>query len=264
MMRSHHYDGTVLFAPKSEEAYFDAYKDTFPEERFLWYTYEELAELFCFDVSSDTKEELVRRRVDPSLLPYLRRMTSPHYKSEELQRFLPLVHDLIQSGHFQIKRDPAEIFCGKVLIIRGYHSGKMLAEVLQDLPNISLNWDFPRPAFKEAPLPAVEVGDYAEAIPFLKSFLGVNNVCLRYEGKEELPEAFRHLMRFKGPFIPYGMKAIYLEEEIPQESAPSPFSKTALAELHLPSEEEKIARRLYDEQFFLTDPNLCARVRKAR
>lgn len=260
---SHHYDGTILFAPKVEEPYFASYRKVFANERFDVYTYEDVLELFTFPCSNEAGDYLESIGVNRDLLPYLRRITAQSYKSAELQRYLPLVQELRSRGLFQKEADSAAIFCGRVLTIRGYYSGKMFAEALQDLPNISLNWDFGRPVLNEKELPQIQVQGLEEAMKVLLAKLdGLKgeSVYLRYEGNKVLTEPLAKLPRIQGSFIPYGAKVLYLETDAPKEMGVRPFSKQALAELHVPTLEEEASRRLHDEQCFLRHPSLCARV----
>ncbi|MCR5349104.1 MAG: hypothetical protein K6E59_05840 [Bacilli bacterium] len=261
-MNSHHYGGTVVIAPYNEESYLRAYREAFPEERFRSLTLEEVVGCFGFDVLGelDVEERLIR---------YVRQMTAPSYKSPELTPYLPLVQKWEKEGKLRRKEDPKSIFCGKTILIRGYYSGKPIAEALQDLPNISLNWDLGRPVLKEEELPRQECRDIYEALHkaeyemfelFYQGF-SPDNVYLNSD--VNLPRDYSgklgRLKRIWGPFVPSDGVAIRLETDHSFSWWKDPFSEKALAELHMVSAETLKKREEEDERCFLRHPNLRAR-----
>ena len=259
-MVSRHYDGAVLIAPESESNYLSAYRAAFPDEQFLSLTYEEVCSLFEFKVAAGVKERFASLGFDPRDLDYLRKMVGGPYKNGRLIEFEPLVSAFLAEGLFAHKVDPANIFCGKTIIIRGYHEGKSIAEALQDLPNISLNWDLGQPRFGEEKKRDLQ-GDFTSCCAYLSSVLqeiGAGDVFLRYDGDEALPAELEALPRLKGPFAPSEAKVLYLE--VPsQEEAEDRLPPEALAELHLAPKNVREERRQYNEGRFLSHPSLYAR-----
>ncbi|MBE6127505.1 MAG: hypothetical protein E7182_05975 [Erysipelotrichaceae bacterium] len=259
-MVSRHYDGAVLIAPESESNYLSAYRAAFPEERFLSFSYEEVCSLFEFKVAAGAKERLASLGFDPRDLDYLRKMVGGPYKNERLIEFEPLVSAFLAEGLFVHKEDPANIFCGKTIIIRGYHEGKSIAEALQDLPNISLNWDLGQPRFGEEKKRDLQ-GDFASCCAYLSSVLkeiGAGDAYLRYDGDMALPSDLAALPRLKGPFAPSDAKVLYLEIPAEEESEDR-LPPEALAELHLAPKNVREERRVYNEGRFLSHPSLYAR-----
>ena len=269
MDRSHYYDGTILFAPKSEESYFSAYRARFPLERFTVYSLEELCDLFRYQVEGDAEGLLTNKGYSKeeaaTLVPLLRHMTKKSYKSTSLQKLLPLRDELLQGGYFQIKGDPARIFQGKTMIIRGYYSGQYISETIQDLPNICLNWDLERPMLRACLAPVVNASNHEEAMQILQQkahdlIAAGERVALRYEKGAPLPEPLCNIETFQGPYPPYGYKILSLETEKERFFAPDAFDAFAMAELHLPSLAQRLQREAYDEDCFARHPHLCARV----
>lgn len=262
-MVSRHYDGAVLIAPESESKYIEEYRKAFPEEQFLCFTYEEVCSLFDFAYGKAAEDYLKSEGVFFRYLPYLKKMTGGPYKHESLKSLEPLVQRLVDKGLFIRKEDPTSIFCGKTIIIRGYYSGKMIAEALQDLPNISLNWDIGMPVFGEEKNRDLR-GDFAVCADFLlakyQEICGENgDVYLRYEGQRKLPLSLAALPRLHGPFVPPGSETLYLEEEREDSLPDDLLPDAALAELHLVTATTLKQRRAFDEDHFLRHPGLCAR-----
>ena len=269
MDRSHYYDGTILFAPKSEESYFYAYRARFPHEAFAVYSLEELCDLFRYHVQAGAVDFVVQKGYSKPeasmLLSLLRAMTGKSYKSTSLQKLLPLRDELLQGGYFQIQGDPVGIFKGKTMIIRGYYSGKYISETIQDLPNICLNWDLERPMLRKQPLPILEVSNHEEAMRVLQQKIkelvtAGEHVALRYDGDEPLPKELSSIPVFQGPYPPYGYRVVSLESKRRNVLTPDLFDAFAMAELHLPSSAERLQREAYDEDCFSRHPYLCARV----
>ena len=248
-MNSHHYDGTVIFVPSSETEYFSTYSKTFPDERFLLYSYEETEACFQFDYGPDALDYLRTKGLE-SYLPYVVSMTGNSYRNEELQRLKPIVDEMLGEGMLRRKQDPREIFCGKVLIIRGYYSGQRLSEILQDLPNISVNWDFGRALLREEPVEVTPVSSMEEILNYLEN-LPKSGLFLRYEGKRELPSELSALPRLTGPYVPKDASVIYIDEGYVPTYPPQLLSDSSMAELHLETNAQKESRRLADEAYFL-------------
>ena len=265
-LRSHHYGGAVIFAPKSEEAYFEHYRKAFPSEDFRVYTIEETQELFAYDLVGDAVGYLESKgyysREASNLVEYLRFMTGRQYKNAWLKEHMPLVEELLEKGYFQKKSDPAEIFCNKVLFIRGYNSGKRIAEILQDLPNISVNWDTGRATFKDEEIMRHEYPTFEKCLDAIRHYVKKHgkNAYLRYEGIKPLPDDILELKRLEGPFIPTGAKVIYLETPSRPLRQVDFLSDKALKELHLASVSELEALRRNDEDFFLRNEGVVLRV----
>jgi|GEM_PF-1936670 len=261
---SRHYDNAVLIAPLCEEEYFAAYKETFPGEHFDVFSYEEICA--CFEYECDDRaEKLLKQWCAPEgVLPYLKRMKEEHYKDDRINILLPYVRWLKKEGVFQNKVDPATIFCGKTLIIRGYYSGTMIAEALQDLPNISLNWDVGRAPLNEEEHPVDFKGDFASAVKTVRTFLeslpSRDDIVLRYEGNALLPEELKELPLLHGPFVPTGKKVIYIEEQNEADVGEDILPSSCLAELRLPDQARRKARIMENQKCFLRHSALLLRV----
>ena len=255
MIPSRHYDGAVLIAPDCEEEYIREYRFDHPDERFVTFSYESLCELFEFDVIESKVE--ARHRI---LLPYLKRMTGSEYKSKSIQGYLPLVRRYLEEGTFHKKDDPARIFCGKPIIIRGYYAGKMIAEALQDLPNIALNWDLGRTRQKEEPCPTYSVHLLEEALGLIRQIPGITHV--RYDDGD-LPAGLPY-RQIRGPFAPTMGKVAYIATRMTPMEEEAPFSDEALAELHLVGQEEARRRREFDERCFLHLENVLLKIEVRR
>ena len=264
---SRHYDDAVIIAPRCEDGYFAAYRGRYPEERFVHFTYEEVVELFSFSVQGDVLGFLEGQGYDReranALLSCLRRMELDAYVSPELNALVPVVKSLQKEGYFQKRRDPALVFCGKKIVIRRYHSGVMIAEALQELPNINLNWDLDRVDYRDAPLERIEAPSFAEAVRLLevearKLEAEGTKLYLRYEGDKDVG-LLGSLPRIHGPYCPSDGGVLYLETD-PGDFDEDPLPPKALAELHVPCKAERIKRRDYDESRFALLSRLYARV----
>ena len=259
-MISHHYHGAVLIAPECEKRFFLDYRRAFPEEVFDVFTLEQTRGFFEFDVVGEPP-------VDKTLLPYLRKMTAPSYKSPALQVLMPQVKQLENDGFLRRKKDPRDIFCGRTIIIRGYYSGKPIAEALQDLPNISLNWDIRRPGSNEEPISGIECADERQAFTqavsaisyWRQSGVPFEDIYLRYEGEGPLPPGLSEVRRIHGPYAPSEGKVVYIETPPSEEAETPPFDDLALAELHMVGPSVAKARAEEDERAFLRHANLRAR-----
>ena len=252
MEPSHHYDGSVLIAPKCEARFFDAYRKEHPEERFKTLSYEEVCECFRFDLAAPWPES-----VPLDLRPYLLCMTANHYKSEPLQKLLPLAKQLESDGVLRRKSDPSRLFCGKPIIIRGYYGGTAISEALQDLPNISLNWDIRRNRLNEAEAPrqkCVTLGDAFLHAEFeierlMRHGVDPKDIYLRYDGLLPETSPLNEAQIFHGPYVPSGAVVVYIESP-KEEIVPDLLDPASLAELHLPTRETKARREKEDESCF--------------
>ena len=251
MIPSRHYQDAVVIAPRCEDDYFALYRQEHPEESFRHYTYEEVVALFEFDVDESKVPQNYA-----SLLPYLKKMVGRGYKSLALEKYLPLVNDFIRDGVFHKKEDPADIFCGKSIIIRGYYSGKMIAEALQGLPNISLNWDLGRARLGLEEAPKLEALSLTEALEAIAEDERIRYV--RYDG-EDLAFPRPGLKQIRGPYLPSLGPVAYIERPVDSTVGEDPFDDAALAELHLVNQSEKKRRRLADEENFLRGESLLLR-----
>lgn len=153
---SHHYQGAILIAPKSESAYFDAYRKAFPEEVFDVCTIEEVRERFLL---------LDNGLIDPFAY-LLRNLYLPKYSSLILKPFLTMRDRAINAGKLLQNPSALPFFKGRPIIVRGYRNGKEIAELLQDLPNINVSWDygFPLDGEEKAPLVFAKKEEAVEAV----------------------------------------------------------------------------------------------------
>lgn len=260
----------MLIAPKTEARYFAQYQEDYPQEVFDVVDYEEAARFFSYAYEKEKallvlREEGMDEPRAKMLLPYLSRMTKNKYKSQELIDLLPLKERLVSEDIFQMHGDSAAFFCGKPIIIRGYYSGIPISEALQDLPNISLNWDLGRPSLNKIELPRQRCANLEEAVALAEDC--VTNLLSQGVLKEDI--YFRSdipgvelpgIQILEGPYIPNDAKVIYLETDKKKEIHSDIFSSFALAELHLATSSVCSSRIDADQHCFLSHPSLVTRL----
>lgn len=267
MIASHHFDGALIIAPKSEGRYINQYRFDHPDERFDVMSYEDIVDSLSY--RCDEKEAIdyliksgFKCDKAEAYLPLLRRMVHPCYKAAELKELLPLRDELVERGYFQIQRDPAEIFCNRNLIIRGYYSGTPIAEALQDLPNISLSWDLGRPVLGSSPIEGQAMSSWAEVKAFVlaEKEQGRGPDDLYVYANFGLPESLG-IPLLDGPYAPNEGRVIVLEaspKRLLDEEDLLPAE--ALAEIHVPTRAVARKRAEEDYKFFLRHPNVIARL----
>lgn len=142
---SHHYDGAVLIAPKAQEAYFARYRQDHPEECFDVLDLDALSACFQYELGDGYCECLLSYGVREEELP-LARLVLPRLRYalriDSLQKYFDWKDILEKEGYLRISCDPFAFFKGRSIIVRGYYDGKGIAEALQDLPNICVNYDY--------------------------------------------------------------------------------------------------------------------------
>lgn len=270
MLPFRYYGGNVLIAPKSENQYFKRYRSQYPEEDFSLVDYDEVLRFFSYQYDEDKAVACLAllglsETKAKELLPYLCRMLKDHYKHEELQVLLHLKEALVREGIFQIHGDSAAFFCNKSIIIRGYYSGLPISEALQDLPNISLNWDLGRPELKDEEIARVECSNVEEAVYKARDSVdamleeGVLPSDIYFHS--DLPNVtLPGIQTLTEPYAPTGGKVIYLETKKEDAVEKDLFSPMALAELHLVPSATKAKRKEEDEKRFLRHPSLVTRL----
>ena len=270
MIPFRHYGGAVLIAPHTEDDYFFDYRKTYPQERFDVVDYDELLRYFSYGYSLEEAVECLSSfgyegKVVKDLLPYLCRMTKDKYKNPELEKLLPIKEKLVSQGVFQKQGDSAAFFCNKTLIIRGYYSGLSISEALQDLPNISLNWDLGRPELNAKEAPRLECSSVKEALQKADSRVtelvsnGVKKENIYF--RTDIPCAqLPGVKSLEGPFVPNGSHVIYLETSSNIVVSEDKFSPLALAELHLVTSKTAKKRQEADQHCFLCHPSLDTRL----
>lgn len=270
MIPFRHYGGAVLIAPHTEDEYFSDYRKAYPQEQFDVVDYDELLRYFSYGYSL---EEVVNflssfgyeEGEAKDLPPYLCRMTKDKYKSPELEKLLPIKEKLVSQGIFQKQGDSAAFFCNKTLIIRGYYSGLSISEALQDLPNISLNWDLGRPQLNAKEAPRLECSSVKGALQKAASRVtelvgnGVKKEDIYF--RSDIPCAqLPGVKSLEGPFAPNGSHVIYLEASNPIVIPKDKFPPLALAELHLVTSQTAKKRQEADQHCFLCHPSLDTRL----
>ena len=260
MLPRRRYDGCVLIAPKACAGYFASYRKTYPEQKFGVYSLEEVEASFRFDVRPDALDWLMKKEPNfdaKLLLSILSCMRESSYRDPSLLALIPLRDAMLEEGLLIRKEvEPAAIFCGKPLIARGYYSGIRLSYALQDLPNISLNWDLGQPIFRdeELPLQAVSMDEVYALIKeeARRREVAMNDIVLISDGAVNLPG----VQTLSEPFIPEGRYGVYLRQEhgllLPEDILPA----RAYQELRLPTSSMLKKWRDYDVSRLLKHPNL--------
>ena len=254
---SHHYDGAVLIAPKAQDAYFRRYKEDHPEERFDVLDLEALSACFqyqlapgyekCLQMHGAGEAELDLAKV---VIPRLRYAM----KAKSLQRYFEYRDILEKEGYLRTSCDPFAFFKGRSIIVRGYYDGKGIAEALQDLPNICVNYDygldalnasFPEPLTIEEAMKRIGA---AEAPVYAIAF-GV-----------EIPKEASHLPRLEGPYAPSEGSFIVFGDPFSAPVEVPDLPEEALKALRIPTMAEALRRKEVEAKYLLLSTRQLARV----
>lgn len=267
-MNSHHYDNALIIAPEEEGEYFVRYRKAFPEERFDVRSLEEIEEMFCLSLTKEGQAEI------QSLFPgeiaakrvsfLIKRLKKHDYVSPQIQALLPLRDELRSKGFLVEKEDSSSFFAKRPLIIRGYYEGKAIADALQELPNISLSWDYGRPIPRLAPLEPCFASNMEEATQLLlDAKRDLNSLPTLYApGAIDLPDALKSLPHGSSPFLVPEQTVLVLQKEgVPLfQELDLQLEDEAMAELGLPNLAERQRRAAYQEKQFFCQPQVLCRI----
>ena len=256
---SHHYDGAILIAPNAQEAYFRRYRKDHPEENFDVLDLRQLEAMFFYDLSSTAQEILASAGYEEEEIPFLlEAVKRVRYLNDSpaLSRYFACRDLLEKSGALQVLHDPFSFFKGRKIIVRGYYDGKAIAEAMQELPNICVNFDFGMDLLKEdAPTPVT----YGEALPLIRETDGPLYVIAK-DGAV-LPKEIADLPRLYEPFAPSeGRFLVYGSVESIFQTKEYACDEDVRKALRLPTLGEMERRLTVERKYLLRSSRLLAYV----
>ena len=256
---SHHYDDAVLIAPKTEGAYFERYRLAHPSERFDVLDFAALEEMFQFDLGPGIDEALLSlgtKRDGLELTKTILRRLRFAPRIDALTPYFALKDELEKKGLLRVIHDPFAYFKGRMIIVRGYPDGRGISEVMQDLPNICVNFDFGQERPRE--IPAEEIA-LDELEPLSEN---AESPVYLVAAEGQVPDALSDLPRLDSPYVPSQGSFIVLIGEKPLfEAKALPLDEVLLKALRLPTASEAKRRLDVEVGRLLSSPRLLAIVR---
>ncbi len=254
---SHHYDGAVLIAPKAQKAYFARYRQDHPEECFDVLDLDALSACFQYELGDGYCECLLSYGVREEELPFAR-LVLPRLRYapriDSLQKYFDWKDILEKEGYLRISCDPFAFFKGRSIIVRGYYDGKGIAEALQDLPNICVNYDYGLDPLNDSFPEPVSLAEATKQIEASEPPVSV------IVFGDEIPPSLRHLPRLEGSYAPSEGSFIVVGDPF-LASADVPYlDEAALKALRIPNEAEALRRKEVEAKYLLLSKRLLARV----
>lgn len=256
---SHHYEDAILIAPKAQQAYFEAYRKAHPEEVFDVLDIAAVEALFQYEVAPEAsrilQEHGLKETEVQNAIVIIKRLRYAE-KNEVLEPYFLLRDVLERAGVLQVNADPFAYFKGRKIIVRGYYDGKAIAEALQDLPNICVNYDFGSDILRDETLPPVSLAEALSLVAEAKK-----PVYVSAAKGATLPESLCDLPRLEEPYAPSeGSFLLYgpMEEIFPLPE--NPYSDELAKAIRVPTALEAKRRLSVETRYLILSPRLLARV----
>ena len=256
---SHHYEDAILIAPKAQQAYFEAYRKAHPEETFDVLDIAAVEALFQYEATSEATRILqelgVKEAEVQNVLTIIKRLRYAE-KNEVLRPYFLLRDGLEQAGVLRVNADPFIYFKGRKIIVRGYYDGKAIAEALQDLPNICVNYDFGLDILREEVLPSTPLSEALSLVIETRKPIYV----FAPKGVT-LPEPLSDFPRLEEPYAPSdGSFLLYgpMDEIFPLPE--NPYSDELAKAIRVPTILEAKRRLAVETRYLTLSPRLLARL----